>query len=140
MSNKPQNTQTLVKDPVLAPVTNEELLELHATQGGLIAEMQAKIAELENEKSAAREELAALQTVQDEVIANLQGKIAELENEKAAASKAGGGVIVTIGDVQYRVVHGLLKDGAKRSPAEIAANPDLCADLLEAKSSAIQPV
>lgn len=107
MSKKIENP-TLVEDPALVQVTNEELLALH--------------------------------TAQDSVIAELQAKIAELEKEKAAASKAGGGVIVTLDDIQYRVVHGLLYGSGKKSPAEIAADPELCLSLLASGSSALQPI
>lgn len=112
MSKKAQNTEevqdNLVSDPELATVTNDELLALH--------------------------------TAQNEVISDLQAKIALLEKEKTAAAKGGGGVVVTIEDVQYRVVHGLLTPNGRKSPAEIAADEDLCASLIADGSSAIQRV
>lgn len=139
MSNKPEKT-TLVKDPALAPVTNEELLELHTSQSEVIATLQAKIAQLESDKEAALTEMSALSTAQNEAITDLQTKIADLENEKAAVSKSGGGVIVTIKGAQYRVVHGLLTNGTVVSPVDIAADEDLCEMLLEQCSSAVKPV
>lgn len=84
------------------------------------------------------EELTALNSAQNEVIAELQAKITQLEKEKAAA--AGAVVVVTLDDVQYRVVHGLRIRGSLKSAADIAADPALCQALLESKSSAIKPL
>lgn len=107
MAKNQQNTE-LVEAPAMEPVTGEELLALQSAQGDVIAELQAKIS--------------------------------QLENEKAAAAKSGGGVVVTIEGAQYRVVHGLLFGGAKKSPSDIAADETLCQELLASGSSAIKSI
>lgn len=102
--------------------------------------MSKKIQDLENDQAPATpEELAALNAAKDETIAELLARLAQLEKEKAAGAKAGGPV-VTIDEKQYQVVHGLRFRGEVKTPADIAADPDACRELLSENSSCLKPL
>lgn len=118
MANKPQqkapDTDLLVQDPEQTPITNEELLALHTSQGEVIARQDAEIAELK-----------------DMIRMLTSGK-------SKPAKRAAGGTIVQVCNEEYRVVHGIRHEGRKLSIEEIAADPDLCAALVASGSTALE--
>lgn len=112
---KKQPDPRLTKDPDQAAVTNDELLALHTSQGEVIARQEQEIADL-------KKQLAALQ-------ANTQPKVA----------RSAGGVQVKVAGTEYLVVHGVVHEGRNWSPEQIAANKDLCIELLAGNSTALRP-
>ncbi len=117
MSEKTQNkpvSEILVQDPEQAPVTNEELLQLHASQGEVIARQEKEI-------EVMRQALLELSK----------------RNDAPSAAKSKG-VLVTVNKVEYKVVHGIVHQGRRLSAPEIAADKKLCADLVAAGSTALQ--
>jgi hypothetical protein len=90
------------------------------------------------------EELAALQAAQGEVLAEQQAEIARLKAELAAAAAGQPKVVIAadlpsvkLGKETYKVRHGLIIGGKNYSREELAANPDLCANALEAGTTAL---
>lgn len=112
MAKEAQNTITQTEDPAMATVTNDELLALHASQNEVIAEQQARIAALES------------------LVERLQAA------QAAPAPK--GGTIAKVGKDEYQVLHGLRIAGQVLTPADIAANAELCKQLVADRSGALQ--
>lgn len=113
MAKEAQDTKiTQTEDPAMATVTNDELLALHASQNEVIADQQARIASLE-------------------------ALVAKLEKGQAASAPKGG-TIAKVGKDEYQVLHGLRIAGHVLTPAEIAAKPELCEQLVADRSGALK--
>lgn len=121
MANEAQKINPAELDK--ANISNEDLVALVESQGELIAEQAAKIAELETIAATLKEAAAAGKT------------------RTAPTAPAG---TFTVGKKEYRVTHGLQirRDGAlvKVSAEEILKDKELREQLVRSNSNAVQPV
>lgn len=111
MSKKKTTLPALATAPENGDLTADELLTLHAAQGNALEEQAQRIEELERKIAA-----------------------------QAASRKPAGGNATSVGAQEYRVVHGLIVNGKKLTPAEIAQDTELCERLAAGNSSALQKI
>lgn len=95
------------------------------------------------------EELAAMQAAQGEALAaqnkRIEQLMADLEAERASKGEikvviVKDGVPVKLGKKNYLVVHGLITEAGKLTVDQIAANKELCENLVQTGSSALKEV